>query len=144
MNNTVLPMMTPSLTMYDTSLACLALLVAYLIYRKLASPNAPYPPGPRPYPLIGNLLDVPPSYQERTFANLAKIYGMFPTRLCMAQLRGTGDVMHLRIFTKHLIILSTFEDAQELLEKRSAIYSSRPRFVLYSEMYVCMLAASLD
>jgi hypothetical protein len=42
--------------------------------------------------------------------------------------------MHLRVFTRNLIILSSFEDAQELLEKRSAIYSSRPRFVLYSEM----------
>ena len=45
-----------------------------------------------------------------------------------------GDVMHLRVFTKHLIVLSSFEDVQELLEKRSTIYSSRPRFVLYSEM----------
>jgi len=42
--------------------------------------------------------------------------------------------MHLRVFTKDLIILSSFKDAQELLEKRSAIYSSRPRFVLYAEM----------
>jgi len=75
-------MMTPSLTMYDTSLACLALVVAYLIYRKLTSPNASYPPGPRSYPLIGNLLDVPPSYQERAFANLAKIYGVSSTRHC--------------------------------------------------------------
>ena len=70
--------MAPSLTMFDTSLACVALVVAYLAYRKLTSPNASYPPGPRPYPLIGNLLDVPPSYQERAFANLAKIFGMSP------------------------------------------------------------------
>ena len=43
-------------------------------------------------------------------------------------------MMHLRIFTKHLIILSSFDGAQELLEKRSAIYSSRPRFVLHGEL----------
>ena len=70
------PMMAPSLTMYDTLLACLALVVAYFIYRTLTSPNAPCPPGPRAYPIIGNLLDVPMSYQERAFANLARIYGM--------------------------------------------------------------------
>ena len=70
-------MMNPSLTMYETLLACLSLVVAYLIYRALNSPNTPYPPGPRPYPFIGNLLDVPTSYQERAFVNLAKIYGMF-------------------------------------------------------------------
>jgi len=69
-------MVPPSLTMYDTSLTCLSLVVAYLIYRTLTSPNTPYPPGPRPYPFIGNLLDAPTSYQERAFANLAKIYGM--------------------------------------------------------------------
>ena len=62
--------------MYDTLLACLSLVVAYLIYLALTSPNTSYPPGPRPYPFIGNLLDVPTSYQERTFVNLAKIYGM--------------------------------------------------------------------
>jgi len=111
--------MTPSLTMYETLLACLSLVMAYLIYRALNSPNTPYPPGPRPYPFIGNLLEIPTSYQERAFVNLAKIYGV---------------VIHLRIFTNHLIVLSSFEGAQELLEKRSAIYSSRPRFVLYSEM----------
>ena len=71
------PMVTPFLTMYDTLLAWLALVVVYFIYRMLNSPNTPYPPGPRPYPFIGNLLDVPTSYQERAFVNLAKIYGMF-------------------------------------------------------------------
>jgi len=67
-----------SLTMYDalTLLAFLALIGGYLIYQTLTSPNDPYPPGPRPYPFIGNLLDVPTSYQERAFADLAKIYGM--------------------------------------------------------------------
>ena len=68
--------MASSLTMYDTLLAFFALIGAYLIYRIFISPNAPYPPGPRAYPFIGNLLDVPTSYQERAFADLAKIYGM--------------------------------------------------------------------
>ena len=69
-------MMASFLTMYDTLVAFLALIGAYLIYRILTSPNAPYPPGPPAYPFIGNLLDVPTSYQERAFADLAKIYGM--------------------------------------------------------------------
>jgi len=70
-------MMAPSLTVYNTFLACLTFVVAYLVYRKLTSPNTQYPPGPRPYPFIGNILDVPTSYQERAFGNLARIYGMF-------------------------------------------------------------------
>ena len=64
----------------DSSTLCLALLVVYLvylIYRALISPKAHYPPGPRSYPIIGNLLDVPPAFQEITFTNLAKKYGAF-------------------------------------------------------------------
>ena len=61
-------MTAPSLTMYDTLLAFLAVLVAYLVYQTLTSPNTPHPPGPRPYP--------PTTYQERAFAKLANIYGM--------------------------------------------------------------------
>jgi hypothetical protein len=45
-------------------------------------------------------------------------------------------VMHLSVFGKDFIILSTFEDARELMDKRSAIYSDRPRFVLLVEMCV--------
>jgi hypothetical protein len=41
-----------------------------------------------------------------------------------------GDIMHVSVFGKDFIILSAFEDARELMDKRSAIYSSRPRFVL--------------
>ena len=37
-----------------------------------------------------------------------------------------GDVVHLEIFGKHMIILNTFEAAQDLMERRSAIYSDRP------------------
>ena len=129
------PMMTSSLTTYDTLLAFLALIGAYFIYRTLTSPNIPYPPGPRPHPFIGNLLDVPAQYQERAFADLSKLYGMSSHwRHNEAKLIGLGDVIHLRIFTRDLVILSSFKDVQELLEKRSAIYSSRPRLVVYSEM----------
>lgn len=36
-----------------------------------------------------------------------------------------SDVIHLDIFGTHLVILNSLEAASELLEKRSAIYSSR-------------------
>ena len=42
--------------------------------------------------------------------------------------------MHLSIFGKDFIILSNFEAARDLMDKRSAIYSDRPRFVLLVEM----------
>jgi hypothetical protein len=35
----------------------------------------PYPPGPRPLPIIGNLLDIPMESSWFTYSQLAKKYG---------------------------------------------------------------------
>jgi len=40
----------------------------------------------------------------------------------------------VRIFGQPLVVLNSFEAARDLLEKRGAIYSGRPRLVLFSEM----------
>lgn len=36
----------------------------------------PYPPGPRPFPLIGNLLDIPKEFSWLAYTQLAKKHGM--------------------------------------------------------------------
>jgi hypothetical protein len=36
----------------------------------------PYPPGPRPLPLIGNLLDIPKLFSWLAYTQLSKKYGM--------------------------------------------------------------------
>jgi len=35
-----------------------------------------YPPGPRPLPLIGNLIDIPKEFSWLTYTHLSKKYGM--------------------------------------------------------------------
>ncbi|KAI5822527.1 cytochrome P450 [Schizophyllum commune Tattone D] len=91
---------------------------ATLLYAP-GSSRPPYPPGPRRKPLIGNVLDMPTQAPEATFMQWRERY---------------GDVVHLEIFGKHMIILNTFEAAQDLMERRSAIYSDRPRFVMLAEL----------
>ena len=43
---------------------------------------------------------------------------------CLCQI--TGDLLHFRAYNQHIIVLNSEETAVELLERRSAIYSSRP------------------
>jgi hypothetical protein len=35
----------------------------------------PYPPGPRPLPIIGNMLDIPKQFSWVTYSKFSKTYG---------------------------------------------------------------------
>ena len=37
----------------------------------------PYPPGPRPKPIVGNLLDIPKDFSWIAYAQFSKTYGTF-------------------------------------------------------------------
>ena len=43
--------------------------------RKVRSQRLPYPPGPKPLPLIGNLLDIPAVYGWLTVNKWSEVYG---------------------------------------------------------------------
>ncbi len=61
-----------------TSLAALAVVFAVLLWRRRVSCSRldlPLPPGPRPLPLIGNLLDVPAQDMEVHFRDMNDQYG---------------------------------------------------------------------
>ena len=45
-----------------------------------------------------------------------------------------GDVNYLSVFNKSILILNSFSAARDLLEKKGAIYSSRPTLVMLCEM----------
>ncbi|KAJ3561943.1 hypothetical protein NP233_g9884 [Leucocoprinus birnbaumii] len=74
-------------------------------------PKLPLPPGPRKFPLIGNLLDLPTTDQWLTFTDWAKRYD--------------SDIVHAEAAGYSFIILNSYEAMTELLDKRSSIYSSR-------------------
>lgn len=50
--------------------------------------------------------------------------------------------MHLRVLGRDLIILDSVQAATELLEKRSALYSDRPDFTVYTSYNHLSLFAS--
>ncbi|KAF9562107.1 cytochrome P450 [Agrocybe pediades] len=78
----------------------------------LASSRPPYPPGPRPKPFIGNVLDFPLVNAAERYADWGKQYN--------------SGILHLEALGNHIIILNSVEDADELLEKRAENYSDRP------------------
>ncbi len=69
------------------------------------------PPGPKGFPLIGNLWDVPAEYPWLTYAQWAATY---------------GDILYLDTPGNPTIVLNSTQAATDLFEKRSRNYSDRP------------------
>jgi hypothetical protein len=66
-----------SLTSVLYSLVLVSSLVALLAIRDYQRRRGlPYPPGPRPLPLIGNLLDIPKDFSWLSYTQLSKKHGM--------------------------------------------------------------------
>ncbi|THH27405.1 hypothetical protein EUX98_g6781 [Antrodiella citrinella] len=100
-------------------------IVAFIVWRRWKA-NAtkpgrlPLPPGPKPLPLVGNIRDIPLGVpQWELFESMAQKY---------------GDIIHLNVLGQNIIVLSSLEAINDLLEKRSAIYSSRPRSTMMHEL----------
>jgi cytochrome P450 len=103
-------------------LALLALsILARLILQLLRRPSQQLPPGPKPLPLIGNLLQLPKSLPWLQLHHWSKQY---------------GPIMHLNMGGQPIIILTSQQAAYDLLSKRGARYSDRPRFIMAGEL-VC-------
>lgn len=48
---------------------------------------------------------------------------------------GVGsDIIYLNALGSHLLVINSFDAARDLLEKKSSLYSSRPRLVLINEL----------
>jgi len=100
----------PSLSVTPGTLLCgLALLffVGWHVYRRK---KLPLPPGPKGYPVIGNLFDVPTE-------NIWLVYSTWQ--------KTFGDMIFMTVLGKSVLILSSLQTAADLLEKRSNIYSGR-------------------
>ncbi|KAL7781593.1 cytochrome P450 [Trichoderma afarasin] len=93
-------------------LLCLATALFSRSLRK-GSPAKKHPPGPKGWPVIGNLFLFPDvsAGDDKTLASMAKKF----TGLCM-----------LWLFSRPVLIVTKLRDAKELMDKRGAIFSDRP------------------
>ncbi|KAH9962377.1 cytochrome P450 [Russula dissimulans] len=79
----------------------------------------PLPPGPRGWPIIGNLLDMPSGDFGKAYTEWVGMY---------------GSIDYANVAGQPLVILSDMEVANELLDKKSAIYSDRPVLEMAGEL----------
>ncbi|KIK55877.1 hypothetical protein GYMLUDRAFT_174981 [Collybiopsis luxurians FD-317 M1] len=75
------------------------------------------PPGPRALPIIGNILDLPRSQPWITFKKWSDTY---------------GGIVHVNAIGQHMIILNDPQLAIDILDKKSRIYSDRPKLTMAS------------
>jgi cytochrome P450 len=93
----------------------------YLVkkYFERPAPPAPYPPGPKGLPLLGNALEFPSSREWETFAKWGQQY---------------GDMMSVDVMGQRMVVLNSAQIASEMLEGKGAIYSNRPTLPMGGEL----------
>ena len=125
-------------------LGTVALLAALLYPRKKSQSKFPLPPGPKGYPIIGNIPQVPAERSDIQFAKWSKEHsesflvsdtlphsswhGMRPMNSDTAT--QDSDIIYLNMLGQSVIVLNSVRSAVDLIDKRGAIYSDRPPFVL--------------
>ena len=70
----------PTLT---TLIALWGVVTIYIVGSRKLRARSPLPPGPRPLPLIGNLLDLPLKNEAATYNAWANKYGAFLLHRCV-------------------------------------------------------------
>lgn len=123
------------------------LVLSYLLRRRQAclrtNPRRlPLPPGPKPLPIIGNLLDIPRDSEAARYNRLAREHGT-SSRTCFFLFKliytNAGDLVFLSVFGKTILVVNTYQVANDLFEKRSFNYSDRNELPMINDLYAFRL-----
>ncbi|KAI0088575.1 cytochrome P450 [Irpex rosettiformis] len=91
--------------------------VTVTVYKSVRKQHAP--PGPPRLPFLGNILQVPRQFQSIPFLDWSTKY---------------GPIFSLNLLGQNIIVLNNFKTANDLLERRSNIYNSRPHLIMLQDI----------
>ncbi|TFY75248.1 hypothetical protein EWM64_g8764 [Hericium alpestre] len=94
---------------------------AFAVWRlvKFFQRTGPKFPGPKGYPFVGNLFDLPMEHEYYTFSKWGREY---------------GDITSVTVLGQPMLILNSPQAAVEMLDKKSSIYSDRPHLTMASDL----------
>jgi len=123
------------LTVLDFLFAGLA---PYLLYKLVFDKKQIFPPGPKGLPILQNLLDFPAQQEWKTFAKWGQQFGKSFWKFTFTQITPScstvGDIVSVSIFGQRMIILNNVQQAMDMLDKKSSIYSDRPIIQMGGEL----------
>ncbi|KAK7445709.1 hypothetical protein VKT23_014705 [Stygiomarasmius scandens] len=106
-----------AITTLDILLAGTGVLILLSLF--LGQKRPPKPPGPKGHPIIGNLLDVPTSFEWIEWAKWGEKW---------------GDLLSMSVFGTTIVVINSYERAVEMLDKKSTVYSDRPYVPMAMEL----------
>ncbi|QRV81303.1 cytochrome P450 family protein [Ceratobasidium sp. AG-Ba] len=104
-----------------------AVLMTFFVYmwqkQKPRASKLPYPPSPgEPEWIVGHVRSLPPGSDHRYFAQLGQDLN--------------SDIISFTIFGQTTVVLNSATAANDLLEKRSSIYSDRPEMMMITDEWL--------
>lgn len=99
-----------------TAISVVALLASIVLFRKRRST----PPGPPGLPLLGNLFDFPKRESWKVYLEWGRQYN--------------SDILSMKVPGTQFVILNSAQAIQDLLVKRSNIYSDRPHSTMLNDL----------
>ncbi|KAJ7458888.1 cytochrome P450 [Mycena latifolia] len=111
--------MAPSLAISSALLGSILGLIIFF-YGNRNRNRLPLPPGPKKLPLVGNMFQVPSDRMWEVYRDWSKEFN--------------SDIIHLDVAGTSIVVLSSVEAVKDLFDKRSSLYSDRPRLPMAVEL----------
>ncbi|THU94381.1 cytochrome P450 [Dendrothele bispora CBS 962.96] len=103
-------------------LFALVVVVAVRVFRAPRTPSIPLPPGPKPVPILGNILDLTPKELWLRATSWSKHY---------------GELVYLHVFGQPLIFINSPAALSALLDGRGALYADKPHLTMVNDLCGC-------